>query len=226
MPRSAATSPNGSGAADDGRPRRPRGFGQDTDRQRCRPESKNDWGDSALTLAMRYDHYRLGLADLRAEEFAVAVQAPGAFWRSLAFGGGSQRNRRIATTDPRSRSGKNRPEELRKKLMLAVDTFGFQRHADQTQRRTVHFALPARRIDCHHRLASRVSQERNGAGMVKQSQKAATTRGKTPPGTISPHLASHPVPQADRSPTCHARIQYTPEARGESTEALKTVLSV
>lgn len=37
---------------------------------------KSDWGDSALTFAMRYDHYRLGKMISSPEEFDIAVKAP------------------------------------------------------------------------------------------------------------------------------------------------------
>ena len=37
---------------------------------------KSDWGDSALSFAMRYDHYRLGKMISSPEEFEIAVKAP------------------------------------------------------------------------------------------------------------------------------------------------------
>lgn len=49
---------------------------------------KSDWGDSALTFAMRYEHFRIGKMVATAEEFAAAVKAPasdfGQAARSLA----------------------------------------------------------------------------------------------------------------------------------------------
>ncbi|MEO8410599.1 MAG: ankyrin repeat domain-containing protein [Propionivibrio sp.] len=39
------------------------------------PKLTNDWGDDALTMAMRYDHYRLGKLISSAPEFAAAVKA-------------------------------------------------------------------------------------------------------------------------------------------------------
>ena len=38
--------------------------------------ARNDWGDSALTMAMRYDHLRLAKMISSPEEFEIAVKAP------------------------------------------------------------------------------------------------------------------------------------------------------
>ncbi len=50
--------------------------------------ARNDWGDSALTMAMRYDHLRLAKMISSPEEFEIAVKAPkerfGAAVRSAA----------------------------------------------------------------------------------------------------------------------------------------------
>ena len=40
------------------------------------PKLSNDWDDTALTMAMRYDHFRLGKMLASPEEFAIAVKAP------------------------------------------------------------------------------------------------------------------------------------------------------
>ncbi len=37
---------------------------------------RNDWGDNALTMAMRYDHYRVGQLVSTGDEFASASKAP------------------------------------------------------------------------------------------------------------------------------------------------------
>lgn len=86
------------------------------------PRSKNDWGDNALTLAMRYDHYRLGKMISTPEEFAIAVKAP-----KETFGEASRsasapseieeilRQMRVAEAEGRS------TEALRKQLMAAVE---------------------------------------------------------------------------------------------------------
>lgn len=39
-------------------------------------QQRNDWGDSALTMAMRYDHLRLAKMISSPEEFEIAVKAP------------------------------------------------------------------------------------------------------------------------------------------------------
>jgi len=39
-------------------------------------QARNDWGDSALTMAMRYDHLRLAKMISSPEEFEIAVKAP------------------------------------------------------------------------------------------------------------------------------------------------------
>jgi hypothetical protein len=45
-------------------------------RSRCQPDLQSDWGDSALTMAMRYNHLRLAKMISSPEEFAIAVKAP------------------------------------------------------------------------------------------------------------------------------------------------------
>ena len=86
------------------------------------PRSKNDWGDNALTMAMRYDHYRIGKMISTPEEFEIAVKAPkesfGVASRSAAAPGEIEeilRQLRIAEVEGRP------TEALRKQLLAAVE---------------------------------------------------------------------------------------------------------
>lgn len=87
-------------------------------------KAKNDWGDSALTLAMRYDHYRLGKMISSPEEFAIAVKAPKETHGEPVKSAAAPSEVETLLAQIREAEANGQPtEELRKKLMLAIDTF-------------------------------------------------------------------------------------------------------
>ena len=185
------------------------------------PKAKNDWGDSALTLAMRYDHYRLGKLISSAEEFAVAVKAP-----KESFGEPSRSAAVPSEIDELLRqireaeAAKKPTDDLRKKLMLAVDTFRHDAKPIKTQRRTMPLPYqPGRSIVI---TAKRGQPGTERAQMVNNPQKTATSRGKAPPGTIS-ITRGKPPPTAGQIADLSRQIRLA-EAKGESTEELKKQL--
>ena len=185
------------------------------------PQAKNDWGDSALTLAMRYDHYRLGKLISSAEEFAVAVKAP-----KESFGEPSRSAAVPSEIDELLRqireaeAAKKPTDDLRKKLMLAVDTFRHDAKPIKTQRRTMPLPYqPGRSIVI---TAKRGQPGTERAQMVNNPQKTATSRGKAPPGTIS-ITRGKPPPTAGQIADLSRQIRLA-EAKGESTEELKKQL--
>ena len=100
------------------------------------PRLKNDWGDNALALAMRYDHYRIGKMISSPEEFAIAVKAP-----KETFG---EANRSAAAPSKiedllrqiREAEAEGRPSaELHKQLLDAVNAFRREAVAQKNSRR-------------------------------------------------------------------------------------------
>jgi ankyrin repeat protein len=86
------------------------------------PKLQSDWGDSALTMAMRYDHLRLAKMISSPEDFAIAVKAP-----KESFGEATRSAAVTPTIDAilkeiRIAEAEGRPsEELHKKLRAAVN---------------------------------------------------------------------------------------------------------
>lgn len=98
-------------------------------------EAKNDWGDSALTLAMRYDHYHLGQMISSPEEFAIAARAPkksfGEPARSVAAPSEIEELlRQIAEAEAAGQP----TAELRKKLMARVEALRREAPVQRAQR--------------------------------------------------------------------------------------------
>ena len=184
------------------------------------PKAKNDWGDSALTLAMRYDHYHLGKMISTAEEFAVAVKAP-----KESFGEASRSAAVPSEIDAllrqlREAEAARKPtDELRRKLMLAVDDFRRNATPIKTQRRTMPLPYqPGRSIVI---TAKRGQPGTERAQMVSKPQKAAPAK-KDAPGTIR-ITPSTPRPTAGQVADLSRRIRLA-EAAGQPTEELKKQL--
>jgi hypothetical protein len=86
------------------------------------PKMQSDWGDTALTMAMRYDHLRLAKMISSPEEFAIAVKAPkenfGDAIRSAAVPSPID----AILKEIRAAEAEGRPsEDLHKKLLAAVN---------------------------------------------------------------------------------------------------------
>jgi len=86
------------------------------------PKSKNDWGDNALVLAMRYDHYRAGKMISTPEEFAIAVKAPKETFGAVTRSAAAPSEIEEILRQMRAAEAEGRPTDaLRKQLMAAVE---------------------------------------------------------------------------------------------------------
>ena len=86
------------------------------------PRSKNDWGDNALTLAMRYDHFRAGKMISTPEEFAIAVKAPKESFGEPSRSAAAPSEIEEILRQLRIAEAEGRPTDaLRKQLMAAVE---------------------------------------------------------------------------------------------------------
>ena len=88
------------------------------------PKAKNDWGDSALTMAMRYDHLRLGKMISSPEEFAIAVKAPKESFGAASRSAAAPNDIDQLLRQLRQAQAEGKPtDELRQKFYAAVDAF-------------------------------------------------------------------------------------------------------
>ena len=88
------------------------------------PRPQNDWGDNALTLAMRYDHYRLGKMISTPEEFAIAVKAPKDSFGEASRSASAPSEIEDLLRQIREAEAEGRPSEaLHQKLRDAVNAF-------------------------------------------------------------------------------------------------------
>lgn len=86
------------------------------------PKSKNDWGDNALALAMRYDHYRVGKMISTPEEFAIAVKAPKETFGEATRSAAAPSEIEEILRQMRAAEAEGKPTDaLRKQLMAAVE---------------------------------------------------------------------------------------------------------
>ena len=88
------------------------------------PRSQNDWGDNALALAMRYDHYRLGKMISTPEEFEIAVKAPKESFGEASRSASAPSEIETLLRQIREAEAEGRPSEhLHKQLLDAVNAF-------------------------------------------------------------------------------------------------------
>lgn len=85
---------------------------------------KSDWGDTALTFAMRYDHYRLGKMISTPEEFEIAVKAPkSSFGEASRSAATPSRIEEILKQIREANAEGRETSELRKQLHGAIAEF-------------------------------------------------------------------------------------------------------
>ena len=87
------------------------------------PKSKNEWGDTALTMAMRYDHFQAGKMIASPEEFAIAVKAPRERFGEASRSAAAPSEVEVLLNQIREAEAQGHPaEELRKQLQTVVHT--------------------------------------------------------------------------------------------------------
>lgn len=102
------------------------------------PRAKNDWGDNALTMAMRYEHYRIGKMIASPEEFEIAVKAPKESFGEASRSASAPSNIEELLKKIREAEAEGRPsEELHKQLLDAVNAFRRNAVKQRNARRTM-----------------------------------------------------------------------------------------
>ena len=100
------------------------------------PKLKSDWGDSALTMAMRYDHYTIGKMISSAEEFAVAAKAPKETFGEPTRSAAAPSKIEELLSQIKEAEAEGKPsEDLHKQLLDAVNTFRREAAAQKFARR-------------------------------------------------------------------------------------------
>lgn len=181
--------------------------------------SKNDWGDTALTMAMRYDHYQLGKMISSPEEFAIAVKAP-----KESFGVASRSTSAPSEIEEllrkiREAEAEGRPsEELHQQLMTAVNTFRRNAVAQKTVRRAA-MPLP------YQPKSLVITASRNRAGAERAQLVPAGKSAKPAPASISitPVNNNQRAAQAQIADTMR-QIRLA-EAQGQPADELRRQLA-
>lgn len=102
------------------------------------PKLTNDWDDNALTMAMRYDHYRLGKMISSPEEFAIAVKAPKEKFGEPVRSASAPSDIETILQKIREAEANGQPaEELHKQLLAAVNAFKAGATPVKTQNRAM-----------------------------------------------------------------------------------------
>ena len=102
------------------------------------PRSRNDWGDNALTMAMRYEHYRIGKMIASPEEFEIAVKAPKESFGEASRSASAPSNIEELLKKIREAEAEGRPsEDLHKQLLDAVNAFRRNAVKQRNARRTM-----------------------------------------------------------------------------------------
>ncbi len=102
------------------------------------PQARNDWGDNALTMAMRYEHYRIGKMIASPEEFEIAVKAPKESFGEASRSASAPSNIEELLKKIREAEAEGRPsEDLHKQLLDAVNAFRRNAVKQRNARRTM-----------------------------------------------------------------------------------------
>jgi hypothetical protein len=189
------------------------------------PKVRNDWGDNALVLAMRYDHYRLGKMISSPEEFEIAVKAP-----KESYGEASRSASAPSAIDEllkkiREAEAAGRPTEaLRKQLMEAVNTL---RRSNSITINTSRRPMPL-----PYQTRSIVITAKRGAPGAERAQIVVDGQRVTPPApaksgagsiTITPSTPSKPKFSASQVADLMRQVRLA-EAQGRPSEDLKKQL--
>jgi len=98
----------------------------------------NDWDDSALTMAMRYNHYRLGKMISSPEEFEIAVKAPKETFGEPIRSAAAPSEIETILQQIREAEATGQPsEDLHKQLLAAANAFKRASTVVKTQNRAM-----------------------------------------------------------------------------------------
>jgi erythromycin esterase-like protein len=193
------------------------------------PKSKNDWGDSALTMAMRYDHYRVGKMISSPEEFAIAVKAPKETFGEPARSASAPSEIEELLRKIREAEAEGRPsEDLHKQLLDAINAFRRNAMAQRDARRPM--PLP-------YQPKSIVITAKRGKPGVERAQVVVNDQPGSPPdakagakpaakAAANASIAITPAKRATQAQIADVmrRIRLT-EAQGQPADDLRRQLS-
>ena len=183
------------------------------------PKAKNDWGDNALALAMRYDHYRLGKMIASPEEFAIAVKAPKeTFGEAVKSAAVPSEIEQLLRQIREAEAEKQPTDELRKKLMVAIENF----------RRSSAIVVNSRRpAPLPYQPRSIVITAKRGAPGAERAQVVVDGQAATParsaPGNITIKPSQPSPPSAGQVAELMRQIRLA-EAQGRPAEELRKQL--
>ena len=146
----------------------------------------NDWGDSALTMAMRYDNYRLGKMISSPEEFAIAVKAPKETFGEPKRSASAPSEIETILQKIRDAEANGQPsEDLHKQLLTAVSAFKSKSTVVKTQNRAMPLPYQPKSLVITARR-NRMGGERAQIVSRPRAPKAeATSQAKAGGGSIS-----------------------------------------
>lgn len=189
------------------------------------PKSKNDWGDNALTLSMRYDHYRIGKMIASPEEFAIAVRAPKESYGEASRSQPAPSEIEDLLKKIRAAEAEKKPtDELRKQLMTAITAFRQNAQPVKATRTTMPRINQPRSIVV---TARRSAPGAERAQIMVGGQAVSTTQ--TAPGKTGEKAASIRITPVDHRAT-QSRIAELmrqirlEEAQGRPADSLRQQL--
>lgn len=177
---------------------------------------KSDWNDTALTFAMRYDHYRLGKMISTPEEFEIAVKAP-----KESFGEASRsamapaRVEEILKQIRQANADGRETVELRKQLHMAIAEFrGTVKPLGMVGAKVIKPAPPPKALV----ITAKRKQPEGG----ERVEVVPGGSAQVPPGTVRVTPSEPPV-SASRVADLLRQIRVA-EAQGRPTDALRRQL--
>lgn len=184
-------------------------------------KSQNDWGDTALSTAMRYNHFRVGKMIATPEEFAIAVKAPAETVSEPVRSASAPSEIEELLRKIREAEAEGKPsEELHKQLMSAVNTF--RRNAAAQRFARVPMPLPYQPKSIVI-TAKRGKPGAERAQVVVDSKPTANTKAPAKGSSISVTPIDQRATQAQIAETMR-QIRLT-EAQGQPADELRKKLA-
>ena len=184
-------------------------------------KSQNDWGDSALSTAMRYNHFRLGKMIASPEEFAIAVKAPREAVSEPVRSASAPSEIEELLRKIREAEAEGRPSEaLHKQLLDAVNAF--RRNAAAQRFARVPMPLPYQPKSIVI-TAKRGKPGAERAQVMVDSKPSASSKTPAKPGSITVTPINQRATQAQIAETMR-QIRLS-EAQGQPADDLRKKLS-
>ena len=184
-------------------------------------KSQNDWGDTALSTAMRYDHFRVGKMIATPEEFAIAVKAPKETFSEPVRSASAPSEIEELLRKIREAEAEGKPsEELHKQLLDAVNAF--RRNAATQRFARVPMPLPYQPKSIVI-TAKRGKPGAERAQVVVDNKTPGSSKSPAKPGSISVTPIEQRATQAQIAETMR-QIRLA-EAQGQPADELRRKLA-